>query len=272
MMPLDLVLVRHGDSEGNAFKRLQQNGEDVRDFNEVFKDRHSSSFRLTDLGIRQAEKAGEWIRENLLGGRFDRCYTSSYLRAMETASLLRLLDTKWYMEPCLRERGWGDLDLMSEAERRKYFAASLRMKKVTPLYWIPPNGESIMHACETRVYRMLGTLARECAGKRVIIVAHGEIMWCFRLLLERIPEHVYNELDASTDMADRIFNCQIIHYTRRNPETFAIDPYYRCMRMIRPGHEGSDFNSDWRSINRPAFTNDQLGELVSRQARVISAG
>lgn len=271
MMPMDLVLVRHGDSEGNAFKRLQQNTADERTFEEVFANRHSSSFRLTDLGISQAEQAGKWIREHLFGGRFDRYYASSYLRAMETASRLDLPGAKWYQEPCLRERDWGDLDIMSETERRKYFAASLRMKGITPLYWIPPNGESIMHACETRVYRMLGTLARECADKRVIIVAHGEIMKCFRILLERIPEHVYNELDASTDKADLIFNCQIIHYARRDPETGDAGRYYRHMRMIRPSDHES-FNSEWRPSERPSFSNDALQELVERQKRAITDG
>jgi NAD+ kinase len=270
MMPMDLVLVRHGDSEGNAFKRLQKRRGDARRFEDVFTDRHSSSFRLTDLGSRQAREAGAWLRNAFPDG-FDRCYTSSYLRAMETAARLELPQAEWFLEPCLRERDWGDLETANESERQELYAASLRMKEITPMYWIPPNGESIIQVAESRVYRMLGTLARECSDKRVIIVAHGETMWCFRLLLERIPEHRYTELDASTDRDHCIFNCQIIHYTRRDPATGAEDRYYKRMRMIRPKAE-EVFNEDWRPIERRTFKSDELMKLVERQARAITDG
>ncbi len=270
MMPMDLVLVRHGDSEGNAFKRLQKKQGDPRRFDDVFKDRHSSSFRLTDLGRRQAKASGEWLCKAFPEG-FDRCYTSSYLRAMETAARLELPQAEWRLEPCLRERDWGDLETASESERREIHAASLRMKRIAPLYWTPPNGESIIQVAESRVYRMLGTLARECSDKRVVIVAHGEAMWCFRLLLERIPEHRYREFETSTDREHRIFNGQILHYTRHDPVTDTEDPYYKRMRMIRPMSQ-EPFNEGWRHIERPTYESHELLELVDRQERAITDG
>jgi broad specificity phosphatase PhoE len=50
--------------------------------------RHSSKWRLTDLGRQQAEAAGKWLRENFPGKSFDRFYVSEYIRCMETAARL----------------------------------------------------------------------------------------------------------------------------------------------------------------------------------------
>ena len=53
-----------------------------------FRNRHSSTWLLTNKGREEAKAAGEWIRNNLNTDNIDRLYTSEYLRAMETAALL----------------------------------------------------------------------------------------------------------------------------------------------------------------------------------------
>jgi broad specificity phosphatase PhoE len=62
MLPIDLVLVRHGQSEGNAANRLSENG-DNSVFSDEFRRRHSASFRLTERGRSQAVRAGKWIEQ-----------------------------------------------------------------------------------------------------------------------------------------------------------------------------------------------------------------
>ena len=59
-LPLDLILVRHGQSEGNAAKRLSEKSDHTA-YTKEFRNRHSASLRLTDLGRKQAQTAGEWI-------------------------------------------------------------------------------------------------------------------------------------------------------------------------------------------------------------------
>ena len=265
MMPIDLVLVRHGESEANAAKVRSKAGDDSA--SDLFKGRHSSSFRLTDKGLEQAKNAGSWIRENIRGG-FGCHYTSAYKRAMETAGLLGLPNANWYVEAALRERDWGDLDVMSETERYTRFRESLAMKKTSPLYWIPDNGESIAQVAETRTYRMLGTLAREHSDKCVIIVCHGETMWSFRLPLERMSEERYNELDASKDPKDRIHNCQILHYTRKHPDARNPASHYTHVRSVCPWDTSLSHNT-WEEIVRPQYTNEDLLKIVSRTERLV---
>ena len=64
MLPIDIILVRHGESEGNVVHKASRKG-DNRLFTPEFRDRHSRTFRLTDKGIAQAKTAGAWLRANV---------------------------------------------------------------------------------------------------------------------------------------------------------------------------------------------------------------
>ena len=100
MLPIDIILVRHGQSEGNKANKASRHG-DNSFFTPEFHNRHSRSFRLTDCGIDQAIAAGEWLKANV-PMPLDRFYVSDYIRAKETASYLKLPDAKWRVEFQLR--------------------------------------------------------------------------------------------------------------------------------------------------------------------------
>lgn len=265
-MPIDLVLVRHGESEGNAANARSRKG-DNRDFNELFKSRHSSLWRLTNKGRNQARQAGEWIKRNI-GTDFFRYYASEYLRAMETAALLELPNANWYVDFYLRERDWGAMDLMTDEARHKKYAEELAMRKIDSFYWCPPRGESMANLCR-REDKILETLHRECADKKVIIVCHGEVMWAFRVRLERMLQGRFKELDTSSHPFDRIHNCQILHYSRRHPETGEIEPYINWFRSVCPSNFSLSRN-DWEKINRRRFSNEDLLKEVENYPRIIS--
>src|SRR4051794_35308212 len=124
-MPIDLVLVRHGESEGNYAYGLSYRG-DQRYFEpgSPFLNRPGVQWRLTDQGRRQATVAGEWLRKQM--GFFDRCYVSEYLRAMETAAYLNIPDAEWYCDFYLRERDWGKFDVMSYDQRKREYAEDMK--------------------------------------------------------------------------------------------------------------------------------------------------
>lgn len=264
-MPLDLVLVRHGESEGNVANRQSREGDNSA-FTAEYLGRHSSKWRLTDKGIGQAQAAGRWIRERL-GQSFDRFYTSEYVRAMETAALLELPGAEWFADFYLRERDWGRLDVMTHEERLKRFGEALAGHRIDSFYWTPPSGESLAQVC-LRVDRVLNTLHRECSNFRVILVCHGEIMWAFRVRLERMAQRLYHQLDTSEDARDRIHNCQVMHYTRRNPETGGIQPYLGWMRSVCPWDETLSRN-EWLEIERRRYTNEELLAEVGKTARLV---
>jgi NAD+ kinase len=268
-LPIDLVLVRHGTSEGNAAKRRSEKGD--HSAIKLLHGRHTASFRLTEQGRRQAAQAGAWLRKEFYPTYgFDRFYASEYARALETAGLLGLPNVKWYTDFYISERDWGELDVLPEDERQEKFGEALRMRDTEPFFWAPPNGESFANLC-LRIDRMLATLARECSNKKVVIVCHGEVMWAFRIRLERMSKELFKELHLSKDERHKIHNCQIIHYSRRDPHDPRLGPhqYYQWMRMVRPT-QTPVFEGEWQKIIRRSYTNEELLEMVSKTPALVA--
>src|SRR3989344_2554530 len=123
MLPIDIVLVRHGQSEGNKANKYSRKG-DNKFFTPEFLDKHSRVFRLTDRGINQALAAGEWLRANV-PIPFDRFYVSDYIRAKETAGYLRLHNATWRVEFHLRERDMASMDNCPDDEKKKLFSLEI---------------------------------------------------------------------------------------------------------------------------------------------------
>lgn len=266
MLPINLYLVRHGQSEGNAAKRRAEAGDETV-YTQEFRDRHNSSFRLTKRGRQEAIAAGEWLKAN--APSFERMITSGFNRAMETAALLDMPDPRWFVDHLLTERDWGDLDNLPESERQERFGEALRRQDADPFYWSPPNGESFMQLA-LRVDRLLQTLHRECEGKNVLVVCHGEVMRALQVRLERMSQQRFRYLSFSDDPNDRIHNCQIIHYTRRIPDGNWLSRSMDWVRWIRPAEESVP-QSGWQAIVRPTYTSDELLEIVHQSERMVES-
>jgi len=266
-MPLDLVLVRHGESEGNLAQQMSEAGDDSA-FTPEFRARHSSQYRLTDLGRHQARVAGEWIRTNL-GVQFNRYLTSEYVRAMETAALLDLPGAIWQAEFYLRERDAGSLDSLASDEQFRRFPEAMEERDRDSFYWRPPGGESLAEVC-LRVDRVLDTLRRSPTPERVIAVCHGEVMRAFRVRIERVPQGGYRELHAPSDPRDEFHNCQVLHYSRHepgNPERLA--DHLAWMRSICPWDLSLSRNV-WTPVNRPRYTDEELLAIAEQTPRLLA--
>lgn len=261
-MPVNLVLVRHGESEQNFASRQAKKGNTTYVDDPGYKERHGSRHRLTTKGRWQADQTATWLNSNGIY-RFDRRIVSAYTRAMETASRLGTIGSDWYIEHMLREREWGDLENLSWDQRREVAAESIRIHDTDPFYWIPPNGES-MAQLTVRLRSVLDTLHRECSDMNVIIVCHGEVMWGFRYLLERMSIQRWMELEASKDPGVKIFNCQVLHYTRRDPinPDNPLVPHLNWMRSVCP-NQPHNSGPGWGPIVRQRFSDEELAELVA---------
>jgi NAD+ kinase len=261
----DLVLIRHGESEGNVARQRSLAG-DHSLFAGEFKHRHSSNWRLTDRGRRQAAAAGEWLKRNNLA-HFDRYLVSEYLRAMETAGRMGLPGARWYAEMLIRERDWGAMDLMSEQERFIKMQDELKRRELNRFYYAPPGGESLA-AVAQRADRLLGILNHECHDKRAIVVAHGEVIWAMRTRLERMSQDTFIELQESGRMVDQIHNGHILHYTRKDPLTGKMAPFFTHVRSVCPWNEKLS-PKGWMKIDRPVYDNELLLATAERVPRMI---
>lgn len=269
-MPLDLVLVRHGESVGNEAIRDAKEGKRSPPPHE----QHSSRlWLLTQRGEEQARASGAWLRENGLG-TYDRFYCSPYVRTMQTAAFLGLPDSEWRLEPLLRERDRGYEYVAPAAELDAVFPHSARTKKDDRFLWRPTAGESIPDV-DLRLREVLGTLAREVEGRRVICVTHEDAMDALRFRLEKMTITTFIGLAANS--AEPIPNGGVLHYTRRaDPDSDSepsprdrrdAPPKFGWVRLVDPSGEGG-FN--WRPIERRTFNNDELEAMAKREGTQVA--
>lgn len=222
-MPKHFVLVRHGESEGNIVTNAAKGGDDS-GYNDAFLSTPGSQWRLTDRGRMQAGTIGSWLAEqyplahsphgDITGGGFDRFYVSPYVRTRETAAHLGLPQAVWRINRALRERDWGDISLIPRQQflESAWWAENAKTKKADPLYWCTPNGESVAMIAEDRVRNVLDTLDRECSDQTVIAVSHGEAIQAFRLVLERMSDERFMEVER--DKTQEIRNCEALEYRK----------------------------------------------------------
>lgn len=250
-MPFDLVLVRHGESEGNREKKQFEAG-NPESYADNFFLKHDSQYLLTTLGENQAKKTGNWLIKNKLS-EFDRAYVSNIVRAQQTAGYLDL-DIDWFEHYDLRERDGGLFYTFHPDHRDQHYQEEQKHWNTQPFLFRPPQGES-MADVTTRIKGVLDTIARECSGKKVIIVCHGHVIRAFRIAIERMPiEKANNLLIGDQDWA-QVPNCSIFHYSRIDPNNGKPEKYLNWLRIISPSQ---DLDGEWNKIIRPRFSNEEL--------------
>lgn len=264
-MPIDLVLIRHGESEGNVAVAAGKHGDDSLIETPGFRERHSSWWRLTDRGVEQAQLAGAWVRERV-GEAFDRYYASPYVRAVETAAHLGLPDARWYLDPRLRERQRGQEELLTVAERA-VLTASRQERASAPMYWRPLNGESIADTC-IRIRDVLDSLHRTVPGGSAVITCHGEVMESFCVVLQRLTVQQYAAWTESDEPFDRIHNGQVMHFTRRDPVGGTVAPTVRWWRSAAPGVAGLE-DPPWLPMSPSSFGNEEMLAMAEDTPRLI---
>lgn len=223
-MPMNLFLIRHGESEGNVANNRAKQG-DLSAFTDEFVTTPGRKWRLTEKGVEQAKMAGEWLAQELKNIETPvahRYYVSPYTRTRQTAGFMDLpghngRPIDWFVNRTIRERDWGDIDSSPKAEFEADPVNALNVLKMhtDPLYWRPPGGESIQDVAENRVRNFLDTLHRECANETVVAVTHGEFMKATRIILERVDDATFEEWENSK--AEKIHNCMILQYSKVDP-------------------------------------------------------
>lgn len=270
-MPIDLVLLRHGESEANIAQRLQKAGRD-NEAPEALLQRHDWEHRLTEKGVGQAALAGAWIAQNICPvNAFDLRYASKFIRTRETAANLGGVSCEWLLDDRLKERDWGIYGTTPYDKRRERYEATEQLRSQNSWYTRLDGGEALADNVLARVRDWFATLHRDASEKRVLAVTHGEFMWTVRGLVEQmLPEEWH---DIEKDKTQRLANCAILWYSRANPEDPSdVAPYIKWRRMIYPDDiTRSPFGGEWCELpGKRRFTTLQLQESVDEVPRLLS--
>lgn len=155
---MDIVLVRHGESEGNADGRLQG--------------RRDSP--LSARGREQAARLGAWLAAQ--GISWSHAYASPLARAAETASIASAVVTGPVvtLDPDLQEIDAGELSGLNRAEMIERFPAIVR-RPPTSLGEFAEFGGEGYDDVQARVARFVARIvaAHRATGDRLLVVAHG---------------------------------------------------------------------------------------------------
>jgi broad specificity phosphatase PhoE len=264
-MPLDLVFVRHGQSEANIVHEQDKANGGENPHLEAINQRPDWQQRLSPKGILQAKTAKEWIDTHLGGVKsFDSRYVSPFLRTRETASYIGGFDAMdWTIDDRVVERSWGVYGTVPRAEQRSQFPLTAALHKSTPWYVRFDGGES-MPDVYARFRDFQGTLHREDSDARVIVVSHGDFINVVRYGVERMRPEQWEAIDK--DPRYTIRNCSVLHYSRVNPkDPRDIREKIQWRRMVYPNAVAdSPDNGEWIELpKRQRFTGAELLEQAN---------
>jgi len=91
----------------------------------------------------------------------------------------------------------------------------------------------------------------------------------FRILLDQLTQHKWIQLRDSSDPRDKIHNCQIFWYSRRNPNNLHIHGSSKWVKSICPWNLELSYN-EWERVERPKFTNDMLLDRVQSIPQLVN--
>ncbi|KAK9466441.1 histidine phosphatase superfamily [Lipomyces arxii] len=161
--PRLIILVRHGESESNCDKSINQ-----------YVPNHK--IPLTPGGCEQARAAGKRLRDILLPNENVLIYTSPYRRTRETTqeilSQLDGVECRVYEEPRLREQDFGNFQ-QDEANMAKIWKERARYGH---FFYRIPNGESaadVYDRCAGFNETLFRQFSSDKFAKVLVLVTHG---------------------------------------------------------------------------------------------------
>lgn len=217
MTAAELVLVRHGESMGNvAAAAAHEADAEVIEVGE-----RDADVPLSDLGRDQARALGRGIADLLADGRPTLVWSSTYVRARQTAEIALAAageDRRVALDERLRDRELGVLDLLTtrgvqarfplEAERRRWLGK---------FYHRPPGGESWADVV-LRVRSFVRDLDAVPDGTRALVVCHDALVLSFRYVCEALTEAEVLDVGASTP----VLNVSITQLVREPDLTWSL--------------------------------------------------
>lgn len=201
MAPIDLIIVRHGQSVGNVAaesaerEQLERIDVPVRD----------PDIELSDLGREQAQAVGAWLGKLAADERPSIAWTSPYRRARQT--LEEALDGAGLeidvrVDERLRDRDMGITDMLTAAGiREKYPEEVERRNWIGKFYYRPPGGESWADVVQ-RVRGVLTDIRHLVGEGTVLVTAHDVVNILFCYVAEGLDEQRVLDLARTNPMGN----------------------------------------------------------------------
>lgn len=233
----ELILVRHGQSEGNlAAEAATRDGVERIDV-----PARDPDVVLSRTGREQARAVGTWLRDRSDDERPDIVWTSPYRRARETAEIaLEVCDVAldFRVDERLRDRDMGITDMLTSAGiKARYPEEAERREWIGKFYYRPPGGESWADVAQ-RVRAVLSDLANNETAERVLVTAHDVVLLLFTYVAEGLDEESVLERART----DGLRNASISRLRRDkdSPTGWSVTSYNESDHLREEGVEVTD--------------------------------
>lgn len=195
--PKRIVLVRHGESEGNV-----RSPDDI-----SFDDKANHAFVLTEKGKEQARLTGVYLRRKY--GNFNSYFCSTFRRTQETLSLM-YSEAEPIIDSRLNELWRGIWHTMPKEKVLALYPEEISIRKREGEYhYRPPGGQSCQDV-EMMIHSLIHSLRVDHPNRDVLISAHGIWMLMFwRIILNRPPSEFELRYEKH-----RYKNCALSVYER----------------------------------------------------------
>ncbi len=195
----ELLLVRHGESEGNLAAAEAHS----RGAHEIEVPARDADVGLSALGEKQAKAVGLALAELPPDARPQALVVSSYLRARETARLMceeAGLDLPVRVDERLRDRELGVLDRLTfEGVEARHPEEAARRRWQGKFYHRPAGGESWVDVA-LRLRTWVADIERVPPAERVVVVSHDVVIALLRYVCEGLDETQVLDLARHTPL------------------------------------------------------------------------
>ena len=216
----ELILVRHGESEGNvAAAEAYASGLEVIDVEE-----RDADVGLSSTGTDQAKALGEAFGRLADDELPDVVWCSPFLRAHQTAELALEtggLDLPVRIDERLRDRELGVLNRLTKAGIEARYPHEGEMRRELGKFYHRPSGGESWADVALRVRSLLTDLDRVEDGRSVLLVCHDAVVMVVRYICEQMTER--GVLEAARE--DPVRNVAISRLRRDDEVTWTLVSY-----------------------------------------------
>jgi broad specificity phosphatase PhoE len=210
--PAELLLVRHAESLGNVAREQSE----ASDSETIAIDIRDADVALSPLGRGQAVAFGRWLAELPPARQPSRGWSSSYVRARETADIALVeagFSCPLRVDERLRDRELGVLDrLTARGVQTRYPGEAERRRYLGKFYYRPPGGESWADVV-LRLRSFLGDIRDDLRQGVVLIVAHDAVVLLLRYICEEFDEQTLLDIARTRSVG----NASITRLIREDP-------------------------------------------------------